>query len=74
MQSPTAQPRQGFTSGEVLNALAFTHGGVIRGGVEIRDAAGVPRGAVILNESTQEDWYAGILSPGLTVTPQGVTS
>ena len=73
MQTKLGGPRSALTTAEVDEVLLHAAGARIRWGVVILDSAGNPRGPVVLNESTDEDWEAGVLAAGLLVLGGSVT-
>ena len=73
MQAKLGGPRSALTTAEVDEVLLHAAGARVRWGVVILDSAGNPRGPVVLNESTDEDWEAGVLAAGLLVLGGSVT-
>ena len=73
MQTKLGGPRSALTTAEVDEVLLHAAGARVRWGVVILDSAGNPRGPVLLNESTDEDWVAGVLAAGLLVLGGSVT-
>lgn len=73
MQELLGGPRAGLTQAEVVEVLSHEAGGRIRWGVVIEDSNGDARGPMVLSETTDEDWNAGTLDPGLVVQNGSVT-
>jgi hypothetical protein len=73
MQAKLGGPRSTLTEAEVDEVLSHSYGARIRWGLVVEDAAGNPRGPVVLHESTDEDWNAGTLDAGLVVQNGTVT-
>lgn len=61
MQPKISAPRAAYTAAEVEETLAHTAGNVLRWGVDVLDADGVSKTAIVYSYNTSPEWTSGTL-------------